>query len=127
MGYFCSIKSTGSFYYIDFVPTWTCFIYPFSNHRFCLFYRLGAICFRANEITKAITCFEYSLHVRKLLYGKDGVHLKIVQSLVYLGSAWAEYGYYHRYRAMLLLISVHCGRTVATAYPYRKHRSDLLH
>ena len=62
----------------------------------CIVYRLGSICFRSNEITKAITCFEYSLHMRNLLYGKDGIHLKIVQSLVYLGSAWAEYGNYHR-------------------------------
>ena len=47
-------------------------------------------------MTKAITCFEYSLHMRKTLYGREEAHPKILQSLVYLGAAWAEYGNLHR-------------------------------
>ncbi|CAK8685015.1 unnamed protein product [Clavelina lepadiformis] len=58
--------------------------------------RLGAMCLQANEYSKAITCFEYSLHMRRLLYGKDASHENILTSLVYLGTAWAQYANNHR-------------------------------
>ena len=83
---------------IDSFTSWAVILSQISPSRlFGFIFSLGAVCFRANEITKAITCFEYSLHMRKLLYGKDAAHLKIVQSLVYLGTAWAEYENFHRF------------------------------
>lgn len=60
------------------------------------FLRVGTICLRIKEANKAIACFEHSLHMRRLMYGENTNHEKVLLSLTYLGVAWSEYDNIHR-------------------------------
>ncbi|XP_039255043.2 uncharacterized protein LOC120331929 [Styela clava] len=89
--------------------------------------RLGEICLKANQWGKAITCFEYSLHMRKLMFGEDTIHEKTLQSLVYLGTAWAEYENIHR-SIIVFEKALEMAKSLARKGPGRDERvAEILH